>query len=63
MLPRPPSVHQSPAETPPTPIGVGIDTSRYGHYAASLNPDLLFDSSLKRVYIYIHSSVEFLLSR
>ena len=40
MLPRPPSVHQSPAEPPPTPIGVGIDTSRYGHYAAFLAPDL-----------------------
>ena len=32
MLPRPPSVRQRPAEVPPTtvtPIGVGIDTSRY----------------------------------
>jgi transposase len=25
---------------PPTPIGVGIDTSRYGHYATFLRPDL-----------------------
>jgi transposase len=40
MLPRPPSAHQRPATAPATPIGVGIDTSRYGHYAAFLGPDL-----------------------
>ena len=43
MLSRPPSVHHKPAAGPPppaTPIGVGIDTSRYGHYAAFLNSDL-----------------------
>ena len=43
MLPRSPSVRQRPADAPPptaTPIGVGIDTSRYGHYAAFLDPDL-----------------------
>src|SRR5262245_23759058 len=37
MLPRPASVRQSPAVTA---IGVGIDTSRYGHYVAFLNADL-----------------------
>jgi transposase len=40
MLPRPESVCQSPAEAPPVPIGVGIDTSRYGHYAAFLDAAL-----------------------
>src|SRR5215204_453708 len=41
MLSRQPSAHQRPAESPAvTPIGVGIDTSRYGHYAAFLGPDL-----------------------
>ena len=37
MLPRSESVHQIPAAVP---IGVGIDTSRYGHYAAFLDADL-----------------------
>src|SRR5262245_432689 len=37
MLPRPPSVPQSPA---PRRVGVGIDTSRYGHYACFLRDDL-----------------------
>jgi transposase len=37
MLSRPPSARQSAAATP---IGVGIDTSRYGHYAVFLGPDL-----------------------
>lgn len=37
MLPRPASARQSPADTP---IGVGIDTSRYGHYVAFLDDDL-----------------------
>src|SRR5262245_46703029 len=37
MLSRPPSAHQPAAATP---IGVGIDTSRYGHYAAFLDADL-----------------------
>src|SRR5262245_40250020 len=37
MLPRPPSVPQSPA---PRRVGVGIDTSRYGHYACFLREDL-----------------------
>lgn len=40
MLPRPPSAHQRPADAPVTAIGVGIDTSRYGHYAAFLTADL-----------------------
>ena len=40
MLPRPPSAHQRPADAPVTDIGVGIDTSRYGHYAAFLTADL-----------------------
>jgi len=43
MLSRPPSVRHTPATGPPltaTPIGVGIDTSRYGHYAAFLDADL-----------------------
>lgn len=35
MLPRPASPSQS-----PTRLGVGIDTSRYGHYAAFLTSDL-----------------------
>lgn len=38
MLTRPASARQPAAE--PVPIGVGIDTSRYGHYAAFLGPDL-----------------------
>jgi transposase len=29
-----------PVADPPTPIGVGIDTSRYGHHASFLRPDL-----------------------
>jgi transposase len=40
MLPRPPSARHAPADPPVTDIGVGIDTSRYGHYAAFLGPDL-----------------------
>jgi hypothetical protein len=40
MLPRLPSVHQSPTGLPATPLGVGIDTSRYGHYAAFLDANL-----------------------
>lgn len=40
MLPRPESARQSAAAAPATPIGVGIDTSRYGHYAAFLTADL-----------------------
>ena len=35
MLPRPPSAPQSPRR-----CGVGIDTSRYGHYAVFLTDDL-----------------------
>ncbi|HZY83461.1 MAG TPA: transposase [Gemmataceae bacterium] len=35
MLPRQPSASQAPRR-----FGVGIDTSRYGHYAAFLNEDL-----------------------
>jgi transposase len=38
MLPHAPSVRQRPAG--PVPIGVGIDTSRYGHYAAFLDEHL-----------------------
>ena len=43
MLQRHPSVRQRPADPPPTaatPIGVGIDPSRYGHYAAFLAADI-----------------------
>jgi transposase len=40
MLPGSPPARQRPADTPATPIGVGIDTSRYGHYAAFLDADL-----------------------
>jgi hypothetical protein len=41
MLPRAPSIHQRPIDAPVTfDIGVGIDTSRYGHYAALLDADL-----------------------
>jgi transposase len=40
MLPLPPSAHQRPADAPVTDIGVGIDTSRYGHYVAFLTADL-----------------------
>src|SRR5687768_4609432 len=40
MLPRPESARQSAAAASATPIGVGIDTSRYGHYAAFLSADL-----------------------
>jgi transposase len=35
MLPQPPSAPQSPRR-----VGVGLDTSRYGHYAAFLKEDL-----------------------
>jgi hypothetical protein len=35
MLPQPAPLPQSPRR-----IGVGIDTSRYGHYAAFLRDDL-----------------------
>src|SRR5262249_40730559 len=35
MLPQPPSASQAPRR-----FGVGIDTSRYGHYAAFLDDDL-----------------------
>src|SRR5262245_41004384 len=38
MLPRPASVHHRPADV--AVIGVGLDTSRYGHYAAFLDADL-----------------------
>jgi transposase len=40
MLPGSPPARQTPADPPATPIGVGIDTSRYGHYAAFLSADL-----------------------
>jgi transposase len=40
MLPRSSSAHQRPADAPVTDIGVGIDTSRYGHYVAFLAADL-----------------------
>jgi transposase len=40
MLPRPPSGHQRPTDAPVTDIGVGIDTSRYGHYTVFLTADL-----------------------
>ncbi len=42
MLSPSPSVRHTPAEESrnATPIGVGIDTSRYGHYAAFLDADL-----------------------
>jgi transposase len=40
MLPRPPSADQRPAGPAAIDLGVGIDTSRYGHYAAFLGPDL-----------------------
>ena len=40
MLPRSASVRHSPAGPPVIDIGVGIDTSRYGHYVAFLNADL-----------------------
>ena len=40
MLLRPPSVRYKPDEATATPLGVGIDTSRYGHYAAFLDADL-----------------------
>lgn len=40
MLPRSRSAHQRPADPPAIDIGVGIDTSRYGHYAAFLTADL-----------------------
>ena len=39
MLPQPTAVPQQPAADF-TPIGVGIDTSRYGHYAAFVQADL-----------------------
>ena len=39
MLPRAPSLGQRAPDTD-TGIGVGIDTSRYGHYAAFLDADL-----------------------
>src|SRR5215204_7367701 len=40
MLPRSGPARQSPAGPPVVDIGVGIDTSRYGHYAAFLTADL-----------------------
>ena len=43
MLSHAPSVRHTPTEEPPriaTRIGVGIDTSRYGHYVAFLDADL-----------------------
>lgn len=40
MLPRAPVVRQRAADPPITDIGVGIDTSRYGHYAAFLDGQL-----------------------
>jgi hypothetical protein len=52
MLPRPDTLRQPSALRPssenasttadasPTPIGVGIDTARYGHYAAFLDQHL-----------------------
>jgi transposase len=42
MLPCNANVPQHPAPSPPPParIGVGIDTSRYGHYAVFLRDDL-----------------------
>src|SRR5437764_2044833 len=40
MLPRSRSAHQRPADPLVIDIGVGIDTSRYGHYAAFLTADL-----------------------
>jgi transposase len=46
MLPRPAPTRQPPGNASPPPeasatdIGVGIDTSRYGHYAAFLDGDL-----------------------
>lgn len=40
MLPRQPAARHAPADPPVIDIGVGIDTSRYGHYAAFLGPDL-----------------------
>jgi transposase len=44
MLPRnataPQSANPSADDAPPVRIGVGIDTSRYGHYAAFLGDDL-----------------------
>jgi transposase len=44
MLAHPAAAPQAPAPahaaTPPTRCGVGIDTSRYGHYAAFLRDDL-----------------------
>jgi transposase len=39
MLPRPASARQS-VDAPAVPIGVGLDTSRYGHYAAFLDERL-----------------------
>jgi transposase len=42
MLPQhaPASPAPTSADLPPARIGVGIDTARYGHYAAFLRPDL-----------------------
>jgi transposase len=42
MLPQHATVSPAPhrADLPTTRIGVGIDTARYGHYAAFLRPDL-----------------------
>ena len=39
MLPCAPSIRQRAPDTD-TGVGVGIDTSRYGHYAAFLDADL-----------------------
>jgi hypothetical protein len=36
----PPQAHTTAAADTPIPIGVGIDTSRYGHHATFLRPDL-----------------------
>jgi transposase len=40
MVPRSSSAPQAPTSAAPVRIGVGIDTSRYGHYAVFLRDDL-----------------------
>lgn len=40
MVTRSPSAPQAPTSAAPVRIGVGIDTSRYGHYAVFLRDDL-----------------------